>query len=444
MSFLITLVSLFVPAPESPRYHFQPGLELNYTCEITATSKEADKKPQSAESTFQVTVLKKNDDGSYRLLVLGKLGKAPNYHWDVRRVDMRPDGQVINESEPLNSFSVNLLPPLPGDTSSSWTMKVERDQASSSFKPSGFKDNQFFFHEDRSGGMLGIYDAESSYDYIFDTRQGFITSVTGQHIKSKAADHVPYKYGGGGSTFSVKLVSQNQVAPDTLTSLAKEVDALVTLKDDELRDYKKGSTVSEADATKLMQANENRWKEARPLFKHTGLSQVVDNGIKTSSMYVRYIAENAKRRADMIGKEPPAWQAKDFEGIDYSNEKLRGKIVVLDFWYRGCGWCLRAMPQMIQLSDDFKGKDVVILGVNIDEDPEDARFVIKRFKLNYPSLDFAKLSTEKNRHPLLSWTFGYPTLLVIDKEGKLADIHVGYSPVLRQEVTESIKKAMTR
>ena len=31
----------------------------------------------------------------------------------------------------------------------------------------------------------------------------------------------------------------------------------------------------------------------------------------------------------------------------------RGKVVVLDFWYRGCGWCIRAMPQMKQLADDF-------------------------------------------------------------------------------------------
>lgn len=444
MSFLLAVISLLFPVAEQPGYHFQPGLELNYTCEITTPSKEADKKPQTSESTYQVTVLKKNDDGSYRLLVLGRLGNSPNYYWDVRRVDMRSDGSVVSESEPLNSFGVNVLPPLPTGNLDSWQFKFERDQATSNLKANSAKDNQFVFHEDRQGGMLGINDAESSYDYTLDTKQGFITHITGQHVKSKAADHVPYKYGSSGSTYSVKLVSKNQVTAEALANLAKEVDALVSLKEDELRDYKKGSAVSEAESNKLMQANETRWKEAKPLFKHPGLRQIVDNGIKSSAMYVRHVGENAKRRAEMMGKEPPAWQAKDFDGLEYSSEKLRGKVVVLDFWYRGCGWCLRAMPQMRQLADDFKGKDVVILGVNIDDDPEDARFVIKRFKLNYPSLDFAKLSTEKNRHPLLSWTFGYPTLLVIDKEGKLADIHVGYSPVLRHEVTESIKKAISR
>ena len=52
--------------------------------------------------------------------------------------------------------------------------------------------------------------------------------------------------------------------------------------------------------------------------------------------------KEVEQRDQMIGTSSPDWQTTDLAGKEYSLKDLRGKVVVLDFWYRGCGWCIRS------------------------------------------------------------------------------------------------------
>src|SRR5690554_6097157 len=49
---------------------------------------------------------------------------------------------------------------------------------------------------------------------------------------------------------------------------------------------------------------------------------------------------------------------------------LKDKVVLLDFWYRGCYPCLKAIPDLIKLQEEFKD-DLVIIGINDIDDQED-------------------------------------------------------------------------
>jgi thiol-disulfide isomerase/thioredoxin len=112
-----------------------------------------------------------------------------------------------------------------------------------------------------------------------------------------------------------------------------------------------------------------------------------------------------------------------------------GKVVVLDFWYRGCGWCIQCMPQMKEIASHFRGQPVAIFGMNTDEKVEAAKFIVKKLGLNYPSLR-AKGLPEKYK------VKGFPTLIIIDQKGIIRDIHVGYSPRLRVEVVEAVERLL--
>ena len=57
------------------------------------------------------------------------------------------------------------------------------------------------------------------------------------------------------------------------------------------------------------------------------------------------------------------WEARTLEGKLHSLKAYRGQIVILDFWYWGCGWCIWAMPQIKGLVADFQGQPVVVLGI---------------------------------------------------------------------------------
>jgi thiol-disulfide isomerase/thioredoxin len=110
----------------------------------------------------------------------------------------------------------------------------------------------------------------------------------------------------------------------------------------------------------------------------------------------------------------------------------RGKVVVMDFWYRGCGWCMYAMPQVKQLAEDFSGKPVVVLGMNTDREEKDARLVIDTMGLKYPTIHAQEI-------PKKYGVQGFPTLIIIDAEGVVRDVHVGYSPTLRDDLAKKIK-----
>jgi peroxiredoxin len=94
------------------------------------------------------------------------------------------------------------------------------------------------------------------------------------------------------------------------------------------------------------------------------------------------------------------------------------KMVVLNFWYADCIWCIRECPVMEVSYQKYK-QDVEILAL----DPYDAPQDIETFQREY-SLSFPMASCSRD----LTMAFGingYPTSVVIDREGTICMIHPG-------------------
>ncbi|MGA3067567.1 MAG: redoxin domain-containing protein [Tepidisphaeraceae bacterium] len=72
--------------------------------------------------------------------------------------------------------------------------------------------------------------------------------------------------------------------------------------------------------------------------------------------------------AQLIGK--PAPEFKNVQGWEHGGPvkiaDLRGKVVLLDFWGYWCGPCVRGMPVLMKLYDEFKDKGLVIIAVHDD------------------------------------------------------------------------------
>jgi hypothetical protein len=93
---------------------------------------------------------------------------------------------------------------------------------------------------------------------------------------------------------------------------------------------------------------------------------------------------------------------------------------------------MRTIPQVKQVAEQFLGRPVVVLGMNTDRDEKDARLVISKLKLAYPILKAEAL-------PAKYMIPGFPTLLIIDQQGIVRDMYVGYSPTLGKDVAEKIE-----
>ena len=157
----------------------------------------------------------------------------------------------------------------------------------------------------------------------------------------------------------------------------------------------------------------------------------VFEGQTASVLLLATLTPVGEREASILNKPAADWTTTDLDGNKHSLAGHRGKVIVLDFWYRGCGWCIKAMPQIKEVTEHFRDRPVVVLGMNTARKEEDARFVAKTLKLNYATLKAAGV-------PEKYGVQAFPTLIIIDTEGIVRDRHVGYSPNLLEELIETI------
>ena len=165
-------------------------------------------------------------------------------------------------------------------------------------------------------------------------------------------------------------------------------------------------------------------------------TRALDAQLKQHAQNASYSAVGAKTKREAVGRVAADWELEDLMGGTHILQNYRGRMVVLDFWYRGCGRCIRAMPQMKPLADDFRGQPVAILGLNTDPDVKDVRFVAGAMGLNYPTLVSAEMVPGKCHVRV------FPTPVVIDPQGNVAKCRVGYSTDLRAAIGEVIRRLL--
>src|SRR5262249_2046148 len=150
--------------------------------------------------------------------------------------------------------------------------------------------------------------------------------------------------------------------------------------------------------------------------KNADLIAQIDHDIKQHEQMASYYVEQAKNRLAVFDRPAADWSCQDLSGKQHALKDYRGRVLVLDFWYRGCGWCIRAMPQVKEVATHFADKPVTVFGMNTDRNEEDAQFVIDKMGLNYANLK-AEGIPEKYK------VRGFPTLIIVDQEGMVRDIH---------------------
>ncbi|MGB3108930.1 TlpA family protein disulfide reductase [Sphingobacterium siyangense] len=101
---------------------------------------------------------------------------------------------------------------------------------------------------------------------------------------------------------------------------------------------------------------------------------------------------------------------------------FRGKIVLMDFWFTGCGNCKQLTEGMKPVIEHFKNNPkVVFVGVSVDGDFEEWKKSVKSGQ--YSNKESIDLYTNdlKSKHPIIKhYGFsGYPSLLLIDGDGKI-------------------------
>lgn len=134
----------------------------------------------------------------------------------------------------------------------------------------------------------------------------------------------------------------------------------------------------------------------------------------------------------------PDLELKLHDGTTVKTSELKGKVVLFDFWYRGCKGCVLAIPDLIALQEEFKD-DLVIIGINHVDMQEDAADYIAWKKMNYAST----YKTGEDIPRILGISIKlFPTVLLYDKQGNLVHRDEGFSKGNMNSLRRAVKKAV--
>jgi cytochrome c biogenesis protein CcmG, thiol:disulfide interchange protein DsbE len=119
--------------------------------------------------------------------------------------------------------------------------------------------------------------------------------------------------------------------------------------------------------------------------------------------------------------------------IDLSVHK--GKVIYLDFWASWCGPCKESFPWMNDLAKNYP--DVKVIAVNLDKEKKDA----DAFLAKYPA-QFEVLFDPSGKSAETYKVKGMPYSIIIDKNGKQIESHIGFSKEKSNEYIQQIKKLL--
>lgn len=135
-----------------------------------------------------------------------------------------------------------------------------------------------------------------------------------------------------------------------------------------------------------------------------------------------------------VGQKAPDFHRKDQEGKLISTEKAKGKILVLNFWFTTCKPCIAEIPELNHLYNEYKkNPDVIFASITFSTSEQIKSFTQKR-EVNYPIISDAEDIC--NQYGIN----GFPTTVIIDQEGKIADKIMGGRSDIEKVIQSSVEK----
>ncbi len=112
--------------------------------------------------------------------------------------------------------------------------------------------------------------------------------------------------------------------------------------------------------------------------------------------------------------------------------EYKGKVVLLDFWASWCVPCRRSFPWMNSMQEKFRDEGLVIIGVNMDSDPDDRN----EFLQEYPA-QFQIINDPDGGLARAHEVVAMPSSYIFDRNGEMVTRHLGFK-VKKQDAYEAI------
>jgi len=140
-----------------------------------------------------------------------------------------------------------------------------------------------------------------------------------------------------------------------------------------------------------------------------------------------------------VGTDAPLWMLGDDMNKEYRLSDYKGKVVLLVFWGSWCPWCAKAMPVIENIHKKYSESGLEVLGISCQE-PNDANPRDYMMRNNYT---FQLLVQGDNAAKDYLVT-GFPTIYLVDKQGRISGVSVGYTEDMAQKLQELISRELEK
>lgn len=134
---------------------------------------------------------------------------------------------------------------------------------------------------------------------------------------------------------------------------------------------------------------------------------------------------------DSINEEAIAFTATDLEGNTFSLDELKGKVIVINFWFVACKPCVEEIPELNELVKKYEDKDVVFLGFALDNEKRLNSF-LEKTPFKYHIFSESKKIIENYG------VNSYPTHIIIDQSSAVVFKTSGLSPTTVKSIENTI------
>ena len=133
-----------------------------------------------------------------------------------------------------------------------------------------------------------------------------------------------------------------------------------------------------------------------------------------------FYAKLEQKNKCLVGLKAPHFKATTIDGLSIDSDSLKGKVLLLNFWFTKCVPCVHEIPNLNKLVSKYKDKDILFLSL-ANEDSQKLIEFLKSTKFKFQHIpDASKILIETFR--LFSI---WPTTVIIDKQGFIQFIKVG-------------------
>ena len=138
------------------------------------------------------------------------------------------------------------------------------------------------------------------------------------------------------------------------------------------------------------------------------------------------------------GKGPaPDFDLENVAGGKTAAADLKGKVLVVDFWATWCEPCIAEIPKFNKMVDEFKGKDVQIVGITVESAHDTIKPKVKETGMKYTVLVGNDAVVDG-----FGGLIGFPTTFVVTKDWKIYKKYMGALPDKDARIKKDIEKLL--